>query len=74
MSEEKIIELSNDFQHYLSGQKSIPEKFLNNDPLRRFAHNEEILELYEKYKKGPVDPMMVVPKEHKVKKQEHATV
>jgi len=75
MSEEKIMELFNDFQHYVSGKKPIPEKYLNNDPLRRHADSDEIYELYEKYKQGPVDPMMIVPKVSiKLKKQEHSTV
>ena len=39
------------------------------------ADSDEIYELYEKYKQGPVDPMMIVPKVSiKLKKQEHSTV
>ena len=45
------------------GPLRIPEKFLKEDPDRRFANSPEIYELYEKYKKGPIpiDPVMVVP-------------
>ena len=73
MSRERIIELSDDFQHYVNGTKPIPEKFLNIDPMRRFADNDEILELYEKYKQGPVDPLMVVPKDS-IRPKEEETI
>ena len=63
MSKEKAMELHDDFMKYVTGEKEIPEKFLKDDPERRFADSSEIYELYEKYKKGPVpiDPLMVVP-------------
>ena len=51
-----------DFNDYVTGKKLIPEKFLKNDPSRRYAVNDEIYELYEKYKKGPIDPALIVPK------------
>ena len=37
--------------------------FLQDDPDRRFANSQEIYDLYEKYKRGPIpiDPVMVVP-------------
>ena len=62
MSKERIIELFYDFHDYVTGKKPIPEKFLKDDPSRRYADNDEIYELYEKYKKGPVDPALIVPK------------
>jgi hypothetical protein len=57
------MELHDDFMKYVTGEKEIPEKFLKEDPDRRFANSPEIYELYEKYKKGPIpiDPVMVVP-------------
>ena len=61
MTTEKIMELFYDFADYVSGKKEIPERFIKSDPERRFADNEEIYELYEKYKQGPVDPVMIVP-------------
>ena len=68
MSKEKIMELFYDFADYVSGKKEIPEKFLKNDPSRRYAKSDEIYELYKKYKLGPVDPVLIMPKEplHKI--------
>ena len=63
MSEKKIMELFYDFADYVNGKKEIPEKFLKNDPSRRYADSQEIYDLYEKYKLGPVDPIMIIPKE-----------
>ncbi|MAG39237.1 hypothetical protein CMO90_04085 [Candidatus Woesearchaeota archaeon] len=62
MSKERIIELFYDFHDYVTGKKEIPEKFLKNDTSRRYADNDEIYTLYEKYKKGPVDPALIIPK------------
>ena len=62
MNKERIIELYYDFFNYVTGKKAIPEKYLKNDPQRRYADSEEIYELYEKYKKGPIDPALIVPK------------
>jgi radical SAM superfamily enzyme YgiQ (UPF0313 family) len=62
MTKERIMELFYDFADYVTGKKEIPEKFQKNDPSRRYADNEEIYELYEKYKQGPVDPVMIMPK------------
>lgn len=63
MSKEKTMELHDDFMKYVTGEKEIPEKFLHDDPDRRFANSQEIYDLYEKYKRGPIpiDPVMVVP-------------
>jgi hypothetical protein len=61
MSREKTMELFYDFADYVTGKKEIPERFLKNDPTRRYANNNEIYELYEKYKNGPIDPLMVRP-------------
>ena len=63
MSKEKTMKLHDDFMKYVNGEKEIPEKFLQDDPERRFADNDEIYELYEKYKSGPIpiDPVLVVP-------------
>ena len=57
------MELFYDFADYVNGKKEIPEKFLKNDPSRRYADSQEIYDLYEKYKLGPVDPIMIIPKE-----------
>ena len=62
MSKEKILELYSDFKNYITGKKAIPEKFLKNDPSRRYADNDEIYNLYEKYKQGPIDPVLIKPK------------
>ena len=62
MSREKTMELFYDFADYVTGKKEIPEKFLKNDSSRKYANSDEIYELYEKYKQGPIDPMMVIPK------------
>jgi len=62
MSKERVIELFYDFHDYVTGKKDIPEKFLKSDPSRRYAGNEEIYKLYEKYKQGPVDPVLIIPK------------
>ncbi|MEC9205816.1 MAG: radical SAM protein [Pseudomonadota bacterium] len=66
MTKEKTMELHDDFMKYVNGEKPIPEKFLKDDPERRFADNDEIYTLYEKYKRGPIpiDPVMVVPVEN----------
>jgi len=63
MSKEKTMELHDDFMKYVNGEKEIPERFLADDPERRFADSDEIYELYEKYKSGPIpiDPVLVVP-------------
>ena len=57
------MELFYDFADYVSGKKEIPAKFLKSDPSRRYADSQEIYDLYEKYKLGPVDPIMIIPKE-----------
>ncbi len=62
MTKERIIELFEDFHDYLTGKKEIPEKYLKSDPLRRYTNNDEIYSLYEKYKKGPIDPALIKPK------------
>ncbi len=63
MSKEKTMELHDDFMKYVNGEKEIPEKFLADDPERRFADSDDIYALYEKYKSGPIpiDPVLVVP-------------
>ena len=63
MSKEKILELFYDFADYVTGKKPIPEKYLKDDPQRRFADSDEIYELYEKYKSGPIDPVLIMPAE-----------
>ena len=55
MSKEKTIELWSNFADYINGKKDIPEKFLNNDPLRKFAENDSTREMYALYMKGPKD-------------------
>ncbi len=65
MSKERIMELYYDFAAYVNGEKKIPEKFLKIDPSRKYAENpvsKEIYALYEKYKKGPVDPAKIKPR------------
>ena len=63
MSKEKTMELHDDFMKYVNGEKEIPEKFLADDPERRFADSDDIYALYEKYKSGPIpiDPVLIVP-------------
>ncbi len=59
------MELYYDFAAYVNGEKKIPEKFLKIDPSRKYAENpvsKEIYALYEKYKKGPVDPAKIKPR------------
>ena len=65
MSKEKTIELFDNFMEYVTGKKDIPEKFLKDDPDRRYADSQEVYDLYEKYRKGPIpiDPVLVVPKD-----------
>jgi hypothetical protein len=59
MSNERIIEIYNDFSNFLSGKKEIPSKFLKTDPLRKYAEDNEvasaIYEIYARYKNGPKD-------------------
>ena len=55
MSKERITELFHDFSDYINGKKDIPEKFLNIDPLRKFAKNDSTHKIYELYKEGPRD-------------------
>ena len=74
MTKERIMELFYDFADYVSGKKEIPEKYLKNDPSRRFADSDEIYELYEKYKQGPIDPVLIVPKESIKEKQLEETI
>ena len=62
MTKERIMELFYDFVSYVDGTKEIPEKYLKSDLSRRYAASDEIYELYEKYKKGPIDPVMIIPK------------
>ena len=62
MSKERIMELYYDFAAYVNGEKEIPEKFLKIDSSRKYADNpasKKIYALYEKYKKGPVDPATI---------------
>ena len=62
MTKERIMELYYDFASYVDGTKEIPEKYLKSDLSRRYAASDEIYELYEKYKQGPIDPIMIIPK------------
>ena len=64
MSKAKILELCNDFSDYINGKKAIPEKFLKTDPLRKFAADDPIYEMYARYKNGPkdIDPNNIFPK------------
>ena len=59
MSKERIKELYFNFSDYINGKKDIPKRFLENDPLRKFAANDPIAELvysmYQSYKNGPKD-------------------
>jgi len=74
MTKERIMELFYDFADYVSGKKDIPEKYLKNDLSRRYADSNEIYELYEKYKQGPIDPVLIVPKESIKEKQLEETI
>ena len=68
MSKERIQELYFNFSDYINGKKDIPKKFLETDPLRKFAANDPIAELiygkYQSYKNGPkdIDPQNISPK------------
>ena len=55
MSKEKMIELHANFSDYINGKKDIPENFLFDDPERKYAEGNPIYDVYERYKKGPID-------------------
>ena len=57
MSKERIKDLWFNFTDYINGKKDIPKKFLETDPLRKFAEDHPVAKLiyekYEHYKNGP---------------------
>ena len=55
MPKKRIMELVSDFSDYINDKKDIPKKFLETDPTRKYAEGDPIYQLYEYYKKGPVD-------------------